>query len=95
MYSPNLINFGNQIFVIFDPTYSSRHKLNQKMFCQINCFGKSLHLADCAAVRSKSEVTLEFIVNVRKKAAQYVFLLTKRGPNKRKDMLRRIVSECL
>ena len=40
---------------------------------------KSLHLAGCAAVRSKSEVMLEFIVNARKNAAQDVLLLTKRG----------------
>ena len=53
MYSPDLINFENQIFVIFDPTDSSHHKLNQTLFCRINCFGKSLYLADCAAVRSK------------------------------------------
>ena len=98
MYSPNLINFENQIFVIFVifyPTCSSHHKLNQKLFCRINSFGKSLHLADCASVHSKSDVTLEFIVNIWKKAAQYVFLLTKRGLNKRKDILRRIVSEVL
>ena len=77
MYSPNQINFENQIFVIFDPTNSSLHILNQKLLCRIKCFGKSLYLADCAAVRSKSEVTLEFIVNIGKNAAQDVFLLTK------------------
>ena len=54
-----IFDIENQILVIFDPTLTSRRKLNQKsVFCGITSYGKNLHLVPCATVCSKNEVML-------------------------------------